>query len=151
MVGMDPGNVFVTENGGALEFTATSGARIDRVAAGHIMVDGLGVGDVGTVVLRDRKQLAEDGVLIAVLAIDQLSGELVSGPDLVSRGFVYVRESEQLMEETKQKIREAVIRSTDGKPPEWQTIKAEVRDTAGRFLFERTRRRPMILPIIMEV
>jgi len=150
-VGIEPQNVFVAENGMVLEFTAETGTVKERVTSGHVLVDGLGVGDVGTVVLRDRKQLAEDGVLIAVLAIDQQSGELVSGPDVVSRGFVYVRESEQLLEETKQRIREAVQRASDGKPPEWQAIKAEVRDTVARFLYERTRRRPMILPIIMDV
>lgn len=150
-VGIEPQNVFVAENGMVLEFTAETGMVKERVTSGHVLVDGLGVGDVGTVVLRDRKQLAEDGVLIAVLAIDQQSGELVSGPDVVSRGFVYVRESEQLLEETKQRIREAVQRASDGKPPEWQAIKAEVRDTVARFLYERTRRRPMILPIIMDV
>lgn len=150
-VGVEPRNVFVVENGAMLEFTAETGAVKERVTSGHVLVDGLGVGDVGTVVLRDRKQLAEDGVLIAVLAVDQQSGELVSGPDVVSRGFVYVRESEELLEETKLRIREAVQRACADKPPEWQTIKAEVRDTLGRFLYERTRRRPMILPIIMDV
>ncbi|MGE5561367.1 MAG: ribonuclease J [Chloroflexota bacterium] len=151
-VGIEPQNVFVAENGSVLEFTGERGVMLkERVTAGHVLVDGLGVGDVGTVVLRDRKQLAEDGVLIAVLAIDQQSGELVSGPDVVSRGFVYVRESEELLEETKLRIREAVARACDGKPPEWQAIKAEVRDSLARFLYERTRRRPMILPIIMDV
>jgi ribonuclease J len=114
-------------------------------------VDGLGVGDVGNIVLRDRKQLAQDGILIVVLALNHESGQVVAGPDIVSRGFVYMREAEQLLEEAKEQVKSALDKCAGRGTTEWASIKAQVRDVLGRFLYERTRRRPMILPIIMEV
>src|SRR5690606_4244961 len=127
-----------------------------KVPAGNVLVDGLGVGDVGNIVLRDRRQLAEDGILVAVVSIDKRTGQLVAGPDLVSRGFVYVRESEALMEETKARLAESLGRrlgaaGDNGQSPSWDAIKGEIRDTVGRYLYEKTKRRPMILPIVMEV
>jgi ribonuclease J len=102
-------------------------------------------------VLRDRKQLSQDGILIVVVTLNKDTGAVVAGPDIVSRGFVYVRESEELMEEAKEKVRQSLDKCAERQVSEWSTIKSNVRDTLGKFLYEKTRRRPMILPIIMEV
>jgi ribonuclease J len=150
-MGVKPENIFVAENGQVVEFSRKGGRFAGRVTAGRVLVDGLGVGDVGNIVLRDRKQLAKDGILIVVLAISQESGQVVAGPDIVSRGFVYVREAEELLEEAKAQVRAALEKCQEKGLNEWASIKAQVRDILGRFLYERTRRRPMILPIIMEV
>ncbi|MGI6128883.1 MAG: ribonuclease J [bacterium] len=150
-VGMPSDNVFVIENGDSLEFTSEKVRLGGRVTAGKVLVDGLGVGDVGNIVLRDRKQLSQDGIIIVVVTLDKEKGTAVAGPDIVSRGFVYVREAEELLEEAKDKVRLAVEKCQSSGATEWSTIKSQVRDVLGRFLFERTRRRPMILPIIMEV
>ena len=122
-----------------------------KVTAGKVLVDGLGVGDVGNIVLRDRRQLSQDGILIVVVTMDKQRACVVAGPDIVSRGFVYVRESEQLMDEAREKVKQSLEKFENGGVTEWATIKTGVRDALGKFLYERTRRRPMILPIIMEV
>lgn len=150
-VGIPENNVFVAENGYVLEFTRRSGRVAGRVTAGRVLVDGLGVGDVGNIVLRDRKQLSQDGILIVVVTINRKKGEVVAGPDIVSRGFVYVRESELLMEQIKERVKYALSKCPSSKMTEWSTIKSQIRDALGKFLYEKTRRRPMILPIIMEV
>lgn len=149
-VGIPSNNIFVVENGTVLEFSERAAHVAGQVPWGKVLVDGVGVGDVGHIVLRDRRQLSQDGVLIVVMGIDSQSGELVSGPDVVSRGFVYVRESESLMDEARQRVREVVSGLGHGRP-DWGTIKTAVRDALGKLLFERTRRRPMVLPIVMEV
>jgi len=148
-VGIPPGNIFIAENGQVLEFTSERGFVNGRVTAGRVLVDGLGVGDVGNIVLRDRKQLSRDGLVIVVITIDHKSGEVVAGPDIVSRGFVYVRESEELIEEAKDRVREAL--KVCERTTEWAAIKSYVRETMSKFFYDKTRRRPMILPIIMEV
>jgi len=150
-LGIPKANVFIAENGAVLEFTVETGAINGKVTAGAILVDGLGVGDIGNIVMRDRHQLSQDGILIAVIAMDKASGCVVSGPEIVSRGFVYVRESEQLMEEARMKIQEALDRCEANGSTDWGTIKNSVRDILGKFLYEKTRRRPMIMPIILEV
>lgn len=150
-VGTAKDNVFVMENGDVLELTDKKGAITSKVTAGHVLVDGLGVGDVGNIVLRDRRQLSQDGILIVVVTIDKASCTVVAGPDIVSRGFVYVREAEGLMDEAKDKVQAALARCTQNGISEWASIKFSIRDVLGRFLYEKTRRRPMILPIIMEV
>jgi ribonuclease J len=150
-LGIPKANIFITENGSIMEFTAETGAIAGKVTAGAILVDGLGVGDIGNIVMRDRRQLSQDGILIAVIAMDKASGCVVSGPEIVSRGFVYVRESEQLMEEARMKIQEALDRCEANGSSDWGTIKNSVRDILGKFLYEKTRRRPMIMPIILEV
>ena len=150
-LGVPKANIFIADNGSILEFTAETGAITGKVTAGAIMVDGLGVGDVGNIVLRDRRQLSQDGILIAVVAMDKANGCVVSGPEIVSRGFVYVRESEQLMEEARNKIQEALDRCEANGTVDWGTIKNTVRDILGKFLYEKTKRRPMIMPIILEV
>lgn len=146
-----PSNIFIAENGQVLEFSRRSGRAAGKVTAGRVLVDGLGVGDVGNVVLRDRRQLSQDGILIAVVTISRDSGLVVAGPDIVSRGFVYVRESEKLLEEAREKVRGALEKCNEQGITEWGAIKSQVRETLGRFLYEKTRRRPMVLPIIMEV
>ena len=150
-LGVPKENIFIAENGAVLEFTAESGAAVGKVNAGALLVDGLGVGDIGNIVMRDRRQLSQDGILIAVIAMDKENGYVVSGPEIVSRGFVYVRESEQLMEEARNKIQEALDRCEASGSNDWGTIKNSVRDILGKFLYEKTRRRPMIMPIILEV
>jgi ribonuclease J len=150
-LGMPKENIFISENGQILEFTRDKGMVAGKVTSGHVLVDGLGVGDVGNIVLRDRRQLSQDGILIIVVSMNKESGTVVSGPDIVSRGFVYVRESEALMDGAKDRVKQALEKCEDGNITEWATIKSNVRDALGRYLYEKTRRRPMILPIIMEV
>ncbi|SEO79342.1 ribonuclease J [Propionispora vibrioides] len=149
-MGMAKENIFVAENGQVLEFTKDRGMIAGKVTAGNILVDGLGVGDVGNIVLRDRKQLSQDGILIVVVTMEKQGG-VAAGPDIVSRGFVYVRESEQLMEEAREKVKQALEKCQTNNITEWAAIKNNVRDALGKYLYDRTRRRPMILPIIMEV
>ncbi|MDI3316548.1 MAG: ribonuclease J [Bacillota bacterium] len=150
-VGIPKENVLIGENGSVFEIRPDSARISGKVTAGDILIDGLGVGDVGSIVLRDRKQLSQDGVLIVVVTMDRESHQVRGGPDVVSRGFVYVRESEPLMEGLKERVREALQACQAQGITEWNGIKAAVRDQAGHFLFERTHRRPMILPIIVEV
>ncbi|MGI9952048.1 ribonuclease J [Moorellaceae bacterium AZ2] len=150
-LGIPEENIFVAENGQVLEFSRDKGLVAGRVPAGRILVDGLGVGDVGNIVLRDRRQLAQDGILIVVLTLNKDTGTILAGPDIVSRGFVYVREAEELLEEAKARVRQALEKCEERKITDWSTIKANIRDILGKFLYEKTRRRPMILPIIMEV
>jgi len=151
-VGVPADHIFILDLGDVLEFTADGKAAVTgRVSAGQVLVDGLGVGDVGTVVLRDRRQLSQDGILIAVVTIDKRTGAVVAGPDIVSRGFVYVRESEGLLEEARERLL-ATLNERQGQPlTEWATIKNSMREVLSRFLYERTKRRPIILPVVMEV
>lgn len=150
-VGIPNENIFVVENGQMLEFCNNKGKVAGRVTAGRVLVDGLGVGDVGNIVLRDRRQLSRDGIVVVVLALDQDSGEIVAGPDIISRGFVYVRESEDLLEEARERIDATLKVCEHQQTTEWGAIKSCVRETVGKFFYERTGRRPMILPIIMDV
>jgi ribonuclease J len=150
-VGIPDDNIFIAENGRILEFTEDCAKMSGKVTAGKVLVDGLGVGDVGNIVLRDRKQLSQDGILIVVVTIDKETTEVIAGPDIISRGFVYVRESEELMEQAREKVKQALKKCQEENIREWSTIKSQVREFLGKFLFEQTRRRPMILPIIMEV
>ncbi len=150
-LGMAKDHIFMGENGYVFEFTKEKGQIAGKVTSGMVMVDGLGVGDVGNIVLRDRRQLSQDGILIIVVTMDRASNTVVAGPDIVSRGFVYVRESEALMDEAKARVEQALERCEEEGVKEWAAIKANVRDALGRYLFEKTRRRPMILPIIQEI
>ena len=150
-LGMPKENIFVGENGFVFEFTKERGRIAGRINWGIIMVDGLGVGDVGNIVLRDRRQLSQDGILIVVVTMNRDNGKLVAGPDIVSRGFVYVRESEELMEEAKNRVIQALKHCAEESIYDWTTIKVNIKDVLAQYLFEQTRRRPMILPIIMEV
>ena len=148
-LGIDSENVVIAENGDLIELTDEKIRVAGKVASGKVFVDGLGVGDVGNIVLRDRKQLSQDGILIVVVTIEKESGKVVSGPDIVSRGFVYVRESEALIEEAREKVKNALERRTEYS--DWATTKNQIREILGKHLYERMKRRPMILPIIMEV
>lgn len=150
-LGMPKENIFVAENGQILEFSPDKACIAGKITAGNILVDGLGVGDVGNIVLRDRRQLSQDGILIVVITMDKQSGQVLAGPDIVSRGFVYIRESDQLMEEAKDKVKQVLEKCEDNNITEWAVIKTGVRDTLSKYLYERMRRRPMILPVIMEV
>lgn len=150
-VGIDPAHILIGDNGNIFEFTKESAALVGSVPSGKVLVDGVGVGDVGNIVLRDRKQLSNDGILIVVVGMDAQSGLLVSGPDIVSRGFVYVRESEALLDEARHRVKSALAQLEGNNLSEWSSIKSAVRETLGRYLWEKTKRRPMILPIIMDV
>ncbi len=149
--GIPPANILLAENGTVMEFSRNKASITGKVTAGTVLVDGLGVGDVGNIVLRDRKQLSQDGILIVVLAMDKEAGLLAGGPDIVSRGFVYVRESEKLIEEARERVKSALEDCQDKRITEWSALKSTVRDALSKLLYERTRRRPMILPIIVEV
>lgn len=149
---MDSNDIFILKNGNVLELTANS-AKVtnEEVPASPVLVDGLGVGDVGNIVLRDRKLLSESGLIIVVAAIDRASGEVASGPDIISRGFVYVRENEDLIEEARAVVTKALDKCMNENVKEWNTMKSAVRDALRNFIFEKTKRSPVILPIFMEV
>ncbi|HEX7714084.1 MAG TPA: ribonuclease J [Bacillota bacterium] len=148
-VGINSENVIIAENGDVVEVNKDRIRISSKVPSGKIFVDGLGVGDVGNIVLRDRKQLSQDGILIVVVTIDKQSGKIVAGPDIVSRGFVYVRESEELIDEAKEKVKQALERCSEYS--DWATMKSQIREILSKHLYGKMKRRPMILPIIMEV
>ncbi|HCJ42273.1 ribonuclease J [uncultured Ruminococcus sp.] len=150
-VGIPEENIIIAGIGDVIETDGVDMRITGEVPAGKVLVDGLGVGDVGAIVLRDRKHLAEDGLIIAVATIDRSVGEILSGPDLVSRGFVYVRESEELMNEAKELLTETLQTCLDNNMHEWNAIKGKMKDNLSDFIFRRTKRSPMILPIIMEI
>ncbi|MCM1386059.1 MAG: ribonuclease J [Bacillus sp. (in: Bacteria)] len=150
-LGIEKENIFILHSGDVLEFHGEHAAVTGKVPVGAILVDGLGVGDVGNVVLRDRQHLAEDGILIVVLALESHSSQLVSGPDIVSRGFVYVRESDELLEEARLLVDSAVMGCLDKGQTDWGKLKSTIKDVLSDFVWKKTKRRPMILPIIMEV
>ena len=150
-LGMPASNVLVTEIGKTIELTADSMAVVGSVPAGRILVDGLGVGDVGSIVLRDRRHLSQDGLIVVVATLDGVTGELVSGPDIVTRGFVYVREAETLIDEIRAVAKRVIEDCCRNPGCDWNTIKGRVRDDLSRMLFQKTKRSPMILPIIMDV
>jgi len=149
-LGIPHSRIFVAENGQIIEISKKKAHVAGKVTAGKVLVDGLGVGDVGNIVLRDRRQLSQDGIMIVVVSINKENGEIVAGPDIVTRGFVYVRESEQLIENAKAKVREAMEHCARKNITEWSVIKSQIRDKLGKHLYEKTGRRPMIMPIIME-
>lgn len=150
-LGMTSDNVIIMHSGDIVDITAERIAIVDRVTHGTVLVDGLGVGDVGNIVLRDRQNLAQDGIIIVVMTLEKDTGNLLAGPDMVSRGFVYVRESENLLEEAQYVLDDAVYGCIDRNVTDWSKIKAEVKDRLGEFLWKKMKRNPMILPIIMEV
>lgn len=150
-VGVPTENIFVSEIGRVLEAGKNEAKFNGTVPSGKILVDGLGVGDVGNIVLRDRRHLAQDGLIVVVATIDASSGMLLSGPDIVSRGFVYVRENEELMEEVRKIAQHSIEQCFSSGATDWNHIKSSVKDDLGKFLFNRTKRRPMILPVIMNV
>ena len=150
-LGIPKENIFVMNIGDVLELSKKDAKINGTVPAGQVLVDGLGVGDVGNIVLRDRKNLSENGLMVVVVTIDSASGTILAGPDIISRGFVYVRESEDLMEEARAVINDALIKCEMKHISGWSNIKSIIRDTLKNFLWQKTKRSPMILPIIMEV
>ncbi|MDF2878876.1 MAG: Ribocuclease [Clostridia bacterium] len=150
-LGMKRNNIQIISIGEVLELTQDTCKVVGNVTSGQVLVDGLGVGDVGNIVLRDRKHLSQDGLLIVVMTLERASGLVVSGPDIISRGFVYVREAENLMDEAKMVVRKALDRCEQKRIMEWSQIKTTVKDDLREFVWQKTKRSPMILPIIMEV
>lgn len=150
-LGVDKENIFLLSSGDVLELDENGAGVTGRVPVGDILVDGLGVGDVGNIVLRDRQHLAEDGIIIVVLTLDSTCGQVLAGPDIVSRGFVYVRGSESLMDEARRVLEETVGYCIDRRITDWGKIKTEIKDALGEYVWKKTKRRPMIMPIIMEV
>ncbi len=150
-LGIPSKNIYILKTGDVLELDEESANVTGSVQTGSILVDGLGVGDVGNIVLRDRQHLAEDGIVIAVVTLERYSNQILAGPDIVSRGFVYVREAEDLMEEARDVVQDAMNSCISHRVTDWNRMKNLIRDYLGDFLWKRTKRRPMILPIIMEV
>lgn len=149
-LGLPEKNLVICENGDVIELTRNYIKKNGSVTSGQVFVDGLGVGDVGNIVLRDRKHLSQDGILTVVVTIEKQTGKVVSGPDIISRGFVYVRESEGLMDEAREIVRSVLKNCEERQITDWATLKSKMRDELREFLYEKTKRKPMILPIIME-
>lgn len=150
-LGMDNKNIFIMENGQTLNISEKKAGFGPPVTSGNILVDGLGVGDVGNIVLRDRKHLSENGLIVVVVTMSKETGKVIAGPDIISRGFVYVRESEDLMEESRNIVEKALNECERKNITDWATLKSETRDSLRGFLYHKIKRNPMILPIIMEV
>ena len=150
-MGMDKNNIFVMKLGEVLEVSKNEAKITGTVPAGQVMVDGLGVGDVGNIVLRDRKHLSEDGLMVVVVSMDSETGEIVAGPDIISRGFVYVRESEGLMDGAREVVLKALYECEEKNITSWNFMKNLIKDTLKNYIWQKTKRSPMILPIIMEV
>jgi len=150
-LGINKDNIFILTSGDVLELDDEKAEVTGRVHVGDIMVDGLGVGDVGNIVLRDRQHLAEDGIIIVVLTLESGSGQVLAGPDIVSRGFVYVRESEELMDDARKAVSEALEKCLKGRHTDWNKIKLVIRDAMNDYIWKKTKRRPMVIPIIMDV
>ena len=150
-LGIEPDHIKILSSGDVLEIDEDGAEVTGKVQVGNIMVDGLGVGDVGNIVLRDRQRLAEDGIIIVVMTLESGSGQVLAGPDIVSRGFVYVRNSESLMDEAQAVLNATMERCMDRGITDWSKIKTDVKDSLGDFVWKETKRRPMIMPIIMEV
>ncbi len=150
-MGIDNENIYIADNGDLVELTQDSIKYVKTVESGEIYVDGIGVGDVGNIVINDRKKLSKDGIIIVVATFDSATGYAVSGPDIVSRGFVYVKENEKLMGEARDVALAVIEDCYDGKYHDWNFIKTKLRDELSKLMYERTKRSPMILPILMEI
>ncbi|OLS38181.1 ribonuclease J [Alkalihalophilus pseudofirmus] len=150
-VGVQEGHTFILKNGDVVDIKNQEARQTRKVHAGHTYVDGMGVGDVGNLILRDRKQLSEDGMLVVVLTMSKSKKELISDPDTISRGFVYVKESEALMKEVNHRIKQSLAELREENKMEWKAIKQQIKKSVGEFLFSKTKRKPMIIPIIIEI
>lgn len=150
-MGIDERNIFISENGRILEIDNSSAKMLGMVPSGKLLVDGLGVGDVGNIVLRDRKHLSNDGLIVCVVSISEDTGDIVAGPDIISRGFVYVREAEDMMEEARKVTKEALDKCIAKGATDWSALKLAMRNALSDFMFAKTKRSPMILPVVMEV
>ncbi|TCP30278.1 ribonuclease J [Scopulibacillus darangshiensis] len=144
-------HIFLLDKGDVVEFTKGQARQIEKVPAGQLLVDGLGVGDVGNIVLRDRRLLSQDGTLVVVVTLGRQSKKILSGPEIITRGFVYVRESEKLIEDANNIVAEVLSQALTKNVSEWSSLKNGIRDSLGKYLYDKTKRRPMILPIIMEI
>lgn len=149
--GIPESNIYIPERGDVIEFTKGKMRTTERVPAGNTLIDGIGVGDVGNIVLRDRRLLSQDGVLIVVVTLNKADKKIAAGPEMISRGFVYVRESEKLMADSSSLVREIVEKNVSKDSFDWTSLKQDIRDSLNHYLYEKTKRRPMIMPIIMEV
>ena len=149
-VGIPKDNIYVLEDGEVLELGADGGKVTGKIASGNVYVDGLSVGDIGTVVLRNRRMLSRDGIVVVIIAVNKQTGKLVGRPDIVSRGFVDTRESKEMIEKSRDAVARILDRGGD-RPADWGFISTKVRDTLNRFYYEQTRRRPMILPFMVKV
>jgi ribonuclease J len=149
--GMPPANVFVMDNGDVLEMTPTTVAKGQRVPAGMIMIDGAGVGDVEGIVLRDRLAMSGDGVFMIIATVNRRTGKLVTSPDIISRGFIYMKENEELINRARAEVRKAFEKRSGNEPTDWAKFKLKLRDEIGDLLYSKTKRNPMILPVINEV
>jgi len=151
-VGIKPENIFVADNGQVIEFTAKGGTLTNKkIPTDYVFVDGLGVGDISNIVLRDRQMMAEDGMIVIIATIRTLTGELVQNPDLISRGFIYMKENKKLVEDTRKKVRDMLKDYTPNNAANDTYIKDKIRNEIGKFLYQKTERRPMVLPVIIEV
>ncbi|MET1015104.1 MAG: ribonuclease J, partial [Paenisporosarcina sp.] len=148
--GLTKAQIFIADKGDIVEYKGGKMRMSGRVQAGNVLIDGIGVGDVGNIVLRDRKLLSQDGIFIVVVTLNRAQKKIASGPEILSRGFVYVRESEKLMDESTELVKKIVEKYVNKETFEWTNIKQEIRDTLNSYLFQQTKRRPMIIPIIME-
>ena len=149
-LGYDKDHVIIAKSGDVLELNDEHAQVVDHVQTGAIFVDGLGVGDVGNIVLRDRQNLAENGIIIVVLTLDKYTGQLIAGPDIVTRGFVYVREAEELLDEARAIVSDSVEKCLDKNITDWSKIKNIIKDDLSEYLWKKIKRNPVILPIIME-
>jgi ribonuclease J len=150
-VGIEEQNIFLIEKGDVIEFKGNNVHTGAKVSSGNVLIDGLGIGDVGNIVLRDRRLLSQDGILIVVVTLDKQRKKIISGPEIITRGFVYVRESEELITKATEIVADIVDRSMQEYNIEWSALKLSMREALNQYLYEKTKRRPMILPIIMEI
>ena len=150
-IGTKKENIFILENGNVLTLTRRYSRVTEKVPTGQVLIDGLGIGDVGNIVIRDRKHLSQDGIVNIIIAMDRESKEIISGPDVVTRGFVYVRESEEILKDIKEISRETMENCIDNRILQWSHIKTEIRNKVSSLIYYKTKRRPMIVPIIVEV
>ena len=150
-MGMNPKNILIGEIGSVFELSSKTAKITGSVPAGKVFVDGTGVGDVGSVVLRDRKHLAQDGMIVVCLNLSSQDGAVISGPDIITRGFVYVKESEELMESLREVAMEAIERCQRKRARDWNVIKTAIKNDLSGYLYKMTKRNPMILPVIMEI
>ena len=149
-MGIPKNNIIIGEIGNVIETDGVDIKIVSQVPAGRVLVDGLGVGDVGSIVLRDRKHLAQDGLIIVVISIDKASNSVIAGPEIISRGFVYVREAEELIDAAKQVLNTTISNLSEHDFREWNYVKSRLRDSLSEYIYHKTKRSPMILPIIME-